>query len=399
MRRWGLFFLLLLLIGCRFSSESEAATAVPHPTSVLATAVPASPTPEPTVVPLGVAAERIWQRPFGLGLKGAAAFGAERVFVATDTAVVALDPATGDTVWEATLPDGVWSRSLAANDTAVVVGSPGQIMALNPNDGRILWQQPVVGNLLWAPLLSEDMVYAGTAFVGPGVIPDPDGKAWVYAVDLVSGAVVWSWETAVYTLTTPTSNGEQLFVGGSFLDAESDVDEGGFLRLHAFDLATGDLLWQAERQDGFIKSLAANEDTLFLLAYTDMLYGLDGRSGEVVWQYPTENWSPGFTFQDNVLYFGSDNAFVHAVDGRSGTAVWRSHLEGIFNAPRADLALDETTAYFQGNDNQIYALNLADGRFLWQTIPQPRSRVPLTLGGGMIFLVDQEGTLSTFQIP
>lgn len=390
MRRWALFFpLLLLLLSC--ASTPAAPMHLPE-----ATAVPPTPTIEATQS--AAAPELIWQRPFGPDLKGPAAFAAGKVFVATDTAVFALDPATGDTLWEVML-DGVWSRSLAANETAVVVGSLGQMVALNPADGAILWQLPLVGDLLWAPLLTDSTVFAGTAFVGPGVTPNPDGNAWVVAVEIVSGEVVWSWETAVYTLTTPASNGTQLFVGGSFLKPESDVEEGGFLRLYAFDQNTGELLWQTERQDGFIKSLAADENTVFLLAYTDMLYGLDGRSGEVRWQYPTENWSPGFRWQDGVLYFGSDNAFVHAVNGETGTAVWRTQLEGVFNAPRAELTLDTTTAYFQGNDNKLYALNLASGKLRWQTTPQPRSRVPLTLGNGWLFLVDQEGTLSAFQSP
>lgn len=391
MRCWALFFPLIFLLGCASTPGASLPTAE-------ATAVPPTPNNISTPAQSATAPELIWQRPFGPGLKGPAAFANGKLFVATDTAVFALDPATGDTLWEVTL-DGVWSRSLAANEVAVVVGSPGQMVALNPADGAILWQLPLVGDLLWPPLLADGMVFAGSAFVGPGVTPNPEGNAWVYAVEIASGELVWSWETAVYTLTTPASNGNQLFVGGSFLKPESDVEEGGFLRLHAFDQQTGVLQWEAERQDGFIKSLAADDNTVFLLAYTDMVYGLDGRSGEVTWQYPTENWSPGFRWQGGVLYFGSDNAFVHAVDGGLGTAVWRTQLEGVFNAPRAELTLDATIAYFQGNDNQLYALDLTSGELHWQTTPQPRSRVPLTQGDGILFLIDQEGTLSAFQTP
>jgi outer membrane protein assembly factor BamB len=384
MRRWAVVSpLFLLLLGCTLTPSAPPATPV-------ATAVPTHTSAAPEIS---------WQRPFGPGLKGPAAFAAGQVFVATDTAVFALDPTTGDILWEVTLAGGVWSRSLAANDTAVVVGSRGKMVALNPADGAILWQLPLMGDLLWPPLLADEMVFAGTAFVGPGVTPNPDGKAWVVAVETASGTMVWSWETAVYTLTTPASNGSQLFVGGSYLESETDVDEGGFLRLHAFDQQSGEMQWEIERQDGFIKSLAADENTVFLLAYTDVLYGLDGRSGAVSWQYPTENWSPGFSWQDGMLYLGSDNAFVHAVEGVLGTAVWRTQLEGVFNAPRAELTLNATTATFQGNDNQLYALDLASGTLLWQSAPQPRSRVPLTLGNGQLFLVDQEGTLSTFQFP
>ena len=93
----------------------------------------------------------------------------------------------------------------------------------------------------------------------------------------------------------------------------------------------------------------------FLLVYADVVYG-----------------------QDEVLYFGSDKAFVHAVDGGMGTAVWRTQLEGVFNAPHAELTPDATTAYFQGNDNRLYALDLASDALRWQTAPQ---RFAHLLGG------------------
>lgn len=393
MRRWALFFFLILLLpGC--------ASVSPEPLSpVTVTAVPPTPSFNSVATESTALPELIWQRPFGAGLKGPAALAAGQLFVATDISIFALDPVTGATNWEVKLLKGVWPGSLVANETAVVVGSSGQMTALNPANGALLWQLPLVGDLLWAPLLTETMVFAGTAFVGPGVTPHPDGRAWVYAVALNSGEVVWSWETAVYSLTTPASNGSQLFVGGSFLQPETDVEEGGLLRLHAFNQVTGELQWQTERPDGFIKSLAADADTLFLLAYTDRVYGLDSRSGELRWEYPTENWSPGFSWQDGVLYFGSDNALVHAVAGDGGTAVWQTQLKGVFNAPRAELALDDHFAYFQGNDNRLYALDLTSGALHWQTAPQPRSRFPLTCGDDRLFLVDQTGTLTAFQMP
>lgn len=396
MRYWVLFFAVMsLLLGCASAPSAQSgATVLSDTTAVSPTPSVSSLATEATALP-----EPIWQRPFGTGLKGPAAYAAGNLFVVVDTAVFALDPATGATRWEVRLPTGIWPRSLSANESVVVMGSPGQMTALNPVNGMLLWQLPLVGDLLWAPRLTADTVFAGTAFVGPGITPNPEGNAWVYAVAIHSGEVKWAQETAVYSLTTPASNGLQLFVGGSFLQPETDVEEGGLLRLYAFDQVTGELQWQTERQDGFIKSLAADANTLFLLAYTDMVYGLDSRSGELRWEYPTENWSPGFSEQDGVLFLGSDNGFVHGVAGETGTAVWQTQLDGVFNAPRTEPTLDDNFAYFQGNDNRFYALDLTNGALRWQTAPQPRARVPLTLGDGWLFLVDQEGTLAAFQRP
>lgn len=67
---------------------------------------------------------------------------------------------------------------------------------------------------------------------------------------------------------------------------------------------------------------------------------------------------------------------MHGVAGETGTAVWQTQLDGVFNAPRAEPTLDDSSAYFQGNDNRFYALDLTSGALRWQTTPQPRARVP-----------------------
>jgi len=79
------------------------------------------------------------------------------------------------------------------------------------------------------------------------------------------------------------------------LSVEPKVEKGGHLRLHAFDRQNLQLHWQVDTQDGFLKSLATDGPHLYFLAYTDMVYGLDSQTGDEIWRYPTENWSPGFT--------------------------------------------------------------------------------------------------------
>jgi outer membrane protein assembly factor BamB len=146
-----------------------------------------------------------------------------------------------------------------------------------------------------------------------------------------------------------------------------------------------------------LKSLAGDGERLYYLAYTDMAYGLDANTGREIWRYPTENWSPGFVLSGERLYFGSDNAFVHAVEGRDGEAVWRTALEGVFNSPRGRPVVDGQSLYFQSNDNRLYALDKETGVISWQTDPQPRSRVAVTVGDGYLFLSGQDGVLSAYE--
>ena len=322
----------------------------------------------------------------------------EQVVIATETAVIALDTLTGQENWRVTPPDGVYPRSLVGGETAVYVGAPGGLLALRTRDGQTLWQTPIRGEVLWPPLLDGDALYVGTAFVGPGILPNPAGRAWLYALEAATGQPRWGVETAAYTLTTPAAAGDLVVSGGSLL-SDADVEEGGMLRLHAFDRRSGALRWTADSPDGLLKSLAVDERHVYFLAYTDMLYALNRDNGAAAWRYPTENWSPGFSYAAGTLYLGSDNGFLHAVDGMAGTAVWQSQLEGIFNAPRARPALAGDWLIFQGNDNRLYGLQRATGAITWRTEPQPRSRMMVVVGNGRLFLVGQDNTLYAYGSP
>ncbi|MGB3716894.1 MAG: PQQ-binding-like beta-propeller repeat protein [Candidatus Promineifilaceae bacterium] len=118
-----------------------------------------------------------------------------------------------------------------------------------------------------------------TAFVGPGVASMADGRAWIYALDPETGDQIWADETGAFTLTTPAAGPEIVYDGGSFLGQE-DVEEGGHLRLHAYDHCDGSLLWTVDSLDGFLKSLATGGNRLFYLAYSDVVIGLDAAVGE-----------------------------------------------------------------------------------------------------------------------
>ncbi|HFQ94407.1 MAG TPA: pyrrolo-quinoline quinone, partial [Anaerolineae bacterium] len=80
----------------------------------------------------------------------------------------------------------------------------------------------------------------------------------------------------------------------------------------------------------------------------------------------------------------------------NGTAVWRVHKEGIFNAPRSEPVVADGRLYFQSNDNRLYSLDAAGGNILWQTEPQPRSRVAPAAAYGRLYLLGQDGVLYAY---
>ena len=60
-------------------------------------------------------------------------------------------------------------------------------------------------------------------------------------------------------------------------------------------------------------------------------------------------------------------------------------------------AVDGDYVYFQGNDNQLYALDRHNGEIRWVTDPQPRSRTAVAVGDGRLYLSGQDGLLYAYR--
>ncbi len=320
----------------------------------------------------------------------------DQLVVLTEKAVVALDADTGKQNWLVEHREGFWPRSLATSTALVAVGSPNKVIVMSIIDGSLLWQQELVGELLWPPTIAGNHLFVGTAFVGPGISPQPSRKAWAYGFDVISGEPLWTFETDTYTQVTPAVNQDRVVFAGSRLagPGEADIDEGGYSQFYAVSKHSGELKWTVSRKEGFIKSLAIDDTHLYFLAYADALFALDISDGDEVWKYSTENWSPGFTLDNGTLYFGSDNAFVHAVEAKSGTAKFRAPLEGVFNAPRTAPVVRGHDLYFQGNNNRLYCMTVDTGQLLWKTEPLDRPRVAPEISSDRYFVLGRNGELS-----
>ncbi len=359
------------------------------------------PTPTPTATatqaPVAEAPPQVaWQYAASAMLTARVTAGEGLVLVAPkDQALVALRAEDGAEQWRYT--GRVHAASLLIHAGVIFAGAPGgKVLALAADTGAVRWEISITGDLVQPPFLAQGILYLGTAFVGKGLTPQPAGQGWVYALEADSGRTVWAKATECYLLATPRLNADRLVVGGSFLGPP--VDEGGHLRLMALSASDGQLLWQRDSEDGLLKSLWLDEARLYYLAYSDVVFALEQQTGALLWTYDTENWSPGMTLADGVLYFGSDNAFVHAVAGADGTRRWRTPLTGTFNAPRGAPWVADGRVYFQSNDESLYALDQRTGAVIWQTPPQARSRVNLTLAEGRLYLAGVDEVVYAYVI-
>ena len=307
--------------------------------------------------------------------------------------LLALDLETGAAKWTFAPPEGVWDRAYASDGKRVFVGvKNGSLAALDVSNGKVIWQKDLGINVQVPPLVREGIVYASTAFVGPELKPDVNGRAKLFALDAKTGEELWVFESDNYILQTPTVNGDALYLGGNFYDP-TPIDEGGHTRLYALDLATSSPLWNYESEDGFPKRLYATDETLVFVAYQDFMNGVDIETGELRWRFDTGNWTPSFLGAGDVVYFSSANTQVFALDANTGESIWQFNIpEGTFNYLLDAPVLLDGKLYFLTQQGDFFALDASNGQLLWQAATEASAaRTSPAIGNGWLVIGDIEG--------
>lgn len=173
--------------------------------------------------------EIVWQKAPAGALKAqpsipSPAYAGKRIFVADNTTkVVALDAATGATVWRKALP--------ARTSTALVV--VGNMLVLGTEDGFMNWIGIDSGEVKKRIRLEEGQPY-GTPILAPPLLFVLAGgaKGNLIALDPESGAIRWKQQTPKeWTTYRPLVTGSTVIVGSEEKD------------LCAFDRTTGEVRW------------------------------------------------------------------------------------------------------------------------------------------------------------
>lgn len=188
--------------------------------------------------------------------------------------VVAMAPASGDVLWRQRLGAPANGAPAVAGGSVYVVGRDGAAWSLNASDGRINWQLP------GAPSNAGMMGAAAPAVTDRMVIlPFPSGQ--VTAALRGSGIPVWSGAVAsqrqgrplaaiVADITgDPVVSGQTVYVG----------NQGG--RTVAFDLRDGTMQWTAP--EAALGPVLLAGGSLFMVSDDARLVRLDAATGARIW--------------------------------------------------------------------------------------------------------------------
>lgn len=226
------------------------------------------------------------------------------------------------------------------SDRILYLGSyDGFIFALDPSTGDLVWEFAVQDRAWIAPAIAGGIVYARS----------DDGN--LYALDAATGAELWSatigWNNET---SSPAVADDAVYVGG----ADGIV--------YALDAATGEELWQVQTP-GIIAGSAALVDGMVIIGSqqpraSGALYALDGTTGDEVWRVVIdEGLGSSASVAGSSVYFSEGAGLVHCIDVATGVESWTIETDGGFVA--SDPAIVDGVLYVGSvgpETHHIYAI-------------------------------------------
>ncbi len=252
------------------------------------------------------------------GFGGGLAADGGKIFAATGYgSVYALDPASGQVIWNKSFAIPIREAPTAAEGRVFVVNSESELLCLNAADGSQLWTQkglPENAALLTSasPAVAGNLVFA----------PYPSGE--ITAIDIKTGQQKWTDSLAKGAInTSATAIGE---AARPVVDREAvfAMSRGG--QLIATSRDRGQRLWTREIQGTQTPWVAG--DTVFVVDVTGKLVALTRKDGKVRWvtALPGDGRWNGPVLAGSRLWLASSNGQLVAVDALSGTISTQTDL-------------------------------------------------------------------------
>ncbi len=320
--------------------------------------------------------KQLWSRPLGEGHSAILAEGgrlyslyrpasAARGRFAQEEAVIALDAATGKTIWEHKYPsatDGVnYTEGAGPHATPLIVGtrlfavgSRREFFALDAATGKVLWSHDLIKEY-GAPEVDRGMANSPLLFNNTLLLP---------------------------------IGGKGQAVG-------------------AFNPATGALLWKAgdvEYSPASPSLISVDGQTQLVMFGGDRIAGLDPASGRTLWSHPHRtDWglnisTPVWSASDHLLVFSSAyGSGSRALELRQAGGVTKVSERWALNRVRVHIGTIirvGDTAYMSSGDFGpafLSAVNTTTGAMLWQD--RAFARAQLLYADQKLVLLDEEGVL------
>ena len=174
-------------------------------------------------------------------------------------------------------------------------------------------------------------------------------------------------------------------------------------KYYALDLISGELLWSKNNIAPFNSQIKLLKDKFLVIDFSNTLRCFSTKDGKELWNIKTENSlirsqkKLSMVIVDDLLYFNNSIGDISAVNINKGELLWQlptqSSLiyEAAFSLETSDIITDGKTIFFSNNKNQFFSIDLGSGSFNWEN--KVNSSLRPSIVGNYLFTVSLEGYL------
>ena len=195
-----------------------------------------------------------WQTPSGNegAFMGGPAYQDGIIYTTGGKSLLAVDSTDGKELWRIQ-HDDQFTALAVANGLIYVGNFDGYFYAFNQKDGAEKWKFQSTGLFWGAPAVDGDTVYTGNDSI-------------VYALDAQSGEERWKFQMAGKAVSDPILSDGVVYVS----DSAHEFPRGP-RHLYALDASSGEELWTFETVSTFLPSPALGKDTIYVTTTGDVI--------------------------------------------------------------------------------------------------------------------------------
>jgi len=309
------------------------------------------------------------------------------VVAAGGSRVVRIAVANGNTVWRTDTGVKLSAGAGAGQGLALAGGGRGELLALDLASGQLRWKATLSSQVTGQLLALGETVIARTG----------DGR--VHGLAAADGSRKW-----LYTRNLPVLS----LRGSGGMVVRNDVLYAGFPggKLVALNAANGAQLWEAtvalprgatelERVADVMGNPVVDERQVCAVAYQGRVACFDRRNGAPLWSRDTSS-NSGLAMDERNVYVTDDQDAVTAYDKTNGRAGWRQDklARRQITAP---LALGAWVVVADG-EGYVHVLSADDGRFVARgKVDSGVLTPPVDIGPGFA-VQTAKGTVAAFRL-
>jgi len=225
-----------------------------------------------------------------------------------------------------------------------------------------------------------------------GIVYVGDDNGYTYALNAVTGQMIWAHYGWNMNMSNPLVDGDRVFVstGNAYFNYEKTMQyvQGkrtvrgpGLNSIYALDRTTGREIWSYHTPGEVMPSPVDIDGSLYVGTGDGNVYKLDSASGKLLWKTDIQSFvsmSSPVAGDGNIFLGGTYPNYFYALDQQTGKVAWKMTIPGLVATGISDctpayasgIVVQEAT--IESGDsakpvaNVLLALDAKTGRIVWQ---------------------------------